>query len=86
VARQFLAMPPVWLSGNGSASDTGVGEPKFEELERLGAHRISRLRWRGNDGEEVGHEVIGGGRVVKKFHDAGWDPVEMAAGLEVGRR
>jgi hypothetical protein len=39
------AMPAVRLSGNGSASDTGVGEPRLEELGRLGPHRNSRPWW-----------------------------------------
>jgi hypothetical protein len=48
-------------------------------LPKTTVHGGGSWRW-GNDGEEVGHEV------VEEVHDAGWDPVEVAPGLVVGRR
>jgi hypothetical protein len=43
-AQPFPAMPVARLSGNGSASDTRVGEPGLEVLRRFGAHHNGHPR------------------------------------------
>jgi hypothetical protein len=51
----------------------------------MAVHGGESWQW-GNNGEEVGHKVVHGVQVVKEVHDTGWDLMEMAVALKVGRR
>jgi hypothetical protein len=63
------------------------GNPDWRSwgLIEMAVHGGESWQW-GNNGEEVGHKVIHGVQVVKEVHDTGWDLMEMAAALKVGRR